>query len=282
MIRYDKPASKLIQVRRSWRSYREKPVSADAKESIQAFISGLYDPPFGSTIRFVIAEAELSGAKRPQGTYGVVKGASTFLVGILQPSTKGLEDFGYLFEAVVLFITSLGLGTCWMGGTFDRRLFSGMTQIQEGEIIPAISPIGIIADRRTFVDSIFSMTAGSRTRKPWTEIFFQETFGNTLDRDATDVYAPPLEMLRLAPSSSNKQPWRIVMKNRCFHFYLLRTRGYTAIFREVDLQRIDMGIAMFHFEQTARESGLPGRWEDHDPGISGLPERTEYVISWIP
>ena len=123
MIRYDKPASKLIQIRRSWRNYREEPVSPDAKERIRTFISEVGDPPFGSTIRFAIEEAQLSGAKRPQGTYGVVKGASTFLVGILRPSNKGLEDFGYLFEAVVLFITSLGLGTSRKGNEEDQSDF---------------------------------------------------------------------------------------------------------------------------------------------------------------
>jgi len=42
-----------------------------------------------------------------------------------------------------------------------------------------------------------------------------------------------------------------------------------------------MGIAMSHFELTARELGLGGRWEKMPPSLSPLPERTEYVRSWI-
>ena len=43
----------------------------------------------------------------------------------------------------------------------------------------------------------------------------------------------------------------------------------------------DMGIAMSHFELTARELGLCGLWEKMPPSLSPLPERTEYVRSWI-
>jgi hypothetical protein len=49
----------------------------------------------------------------------------------------------------------------------------------------------------------------------------------------------------------------------------------------VDLQRLDMGIAMSHFELTARELGLSGRWENIPPRLSPLAEKTEYVWSWI-
>ena len=58
-------------------------------------------------------------------------------------------------------------------------------------------------------------------------------------------------------------------------------KGYDKLIKAVDLQRLDMGIAMSHFELTARELGLSGRWENIPPGLSPLPERTEYVWSWI-
>jgi len=33
---------------------------------------------------------------------------------------KNLEDFGYLMEEAILFATGLGLGTCWLGGSFTK------------------------------------------------------------------------------------------------------------------------------------------------------------------
>ena len=47
------------------------------------------------------------------------------------------------------------------------------------------------------------------------------------------------------------------------------------------LQRVDLGIAMCHFELTARELGFAGRWAVQDPDIAKPDDRTEYIVSWI-
>ena len=47
-----------------------------------------------------------------------------------------------------------------------------------------------------------------------------------------------------------------------------------------DLQRVDMGIAMCHFELAARERGLAGHWVVDDPRIEQPDENTEYTASW--
>ena len=100
---------------------------------------------------------------------------------------------------------------------------------------------------------------------------------------AAGRYALPLEMIRLGPSASNRQPWRIVKEpdRDSFHFVLERTRGYLRSYQGVDFQKIDMGIAMCHFELSARESGLDGSWEIRNPGLA-LGEGREYTVSWTP
>jgi hypothetical protein len=50
---------------------------------------------------------------------------------------------------------------------------------------------------------------------------------------------------------------------------------------EVDLQLLDAGIALCHFELTAREAGLAGAFAARPHGYPALPPRTEYVISWV-
>jgi len=44
---------------------------------------------------------------------------------------------------------------------------------------------------------------------------------------------------------------------------------------------VDVGIAMSHFELTARELGLNGRWEDNDPKLDLPSPQVEYSASWI-
>jgi len=86
--------------------------------------------------------------------------------------------------------------------------------------------------------------------------------------------------VRIAPSASNQQPWRIIRdkSGKNFHFYLKRTKGYNKLFQGISLQNIDMGIAMCHFELTAKEAGLKGNWniENNGPATEGL----EYIVSW--
>jgi nitroreductase len=281
-MNFERSVFEIIAARHSWRSYTEDAVPDRTQDRIRSFIAMLPEPPFGSKVRFALNELDRSKGKKPQGTYGIIRGASLFLAGILTPGSMGFEDFGYLFESIILYITSQGLGSCWLGGTFDSSFFSGISRLQKGEIIPAVSPVGFSAEKRTLVDTAFVLFAGSGKRKPWSELFFQDTFGNSLDRESAGPYAQVLDMVRIAPSASNKQPWRIIHKDGAFHFYLTRTRGYAALNRSADLQRIDMGIAMLHFELASGESGLSGRWEKCNQEKTSLPERTHYVISWIP
>lgn len=86
-------------------------------------------------------------------------------------------------------------------------------------------------------------------------------------------------MLRLAPSASNKQPWRILKSEDAFHFYLKRTQGYNKMGKGTDLQKLDIGIAMSHFEIACKELKLKGEWTNMNPKITS-PEIDEYCVTW--
>ena len=282
MIRFDRPVRELIAKRRSWRSYRDEDLSQEVKDQLHEAISGLESPPFGSELRFSLIESGMPEKKRVKGTYGVIKGACNFLAGAVLPGDMAFEDFGYSMEALILFITSLDLGTCWIGGTLNRSYFGEKMGLRPGEIIPAITPVGLVTDKRSLLDSIFFLSAGSKNRKPMHELFFENDFNTHALPGSTEQYTDALEMVRLAPSAVNKQPWRIVKKDGIFHFYLCRSLGYNAFFSDVDMQRIDMGIAMSHFELTARKLSLSGYWSEQDDiPLEELPKRCEYIVSWV-
>lgn len=281
-MQYREQVTDLIRRRRSWRSYSNEAVSAEQVGQINSFIESLGPPPFGTALRFALVDAHVPDKKRMPGTYGVIKGAGNILVGALKHSPMDFEDYGYSFESIILFCTQLGLGTCWMGGTFNRSLFGLKIGIASDEIIPAVSPVGKPLAARSILDSLFALSAGSKDRKAFGERFFANNLLSPLDGEQAGKYREALEMVRLAPSAMNKQPWRVVFKDGCFHFFLARTSGYSKIFSEVDLQRIDLGIAMFHFESTARQLHLPGAWQkmDDSHGIF-CPRGVEYLVSWV-
>jgi len=275
----DMNVTEIIKTRKSWRTYNGKAIENEKKEQLSDFISRLDEPPFGSKARFQIVDLDLKGAGTVSGTYGVIKGAKSFLAGVVAENPMDMEDFGYLFEKIILFATGVGLATCWMGATFSRPLFSGKMGLKPEETIPAISPVGYGAAKRSFRDVVFHLSAGSKNRKQWPELFFDGTFQSPLNKGDNGKLDVLFEMVRLAPSAVNKQPWRLILDGRKIHFFLKRTRGFENMFK-MDLQRIDMGIAMCHFELAACEAGVEGFWKVSQPDISSLPDEVEYVVSW--
>jgi Putative TM nitroreductase len=277
-----------ISNRVSVRSYEDRPIEQEKKQKIMDLLQSPNEGPFGHQVRFALIDfSEIYRNEiRSLGTYGFISGAQLFIVSAIKDGlgeiddVRAFVDLGYCFEKVILTATNLGLGTCWMGGTFKRANFAKSINASEDEIVPAISPIGYARDRRTVREIAVRRFANSDHRKPWEDLFFDGNLNTPLSKESAGDYAVSIECVRLGPSASNNQPWRVVYQRQqgAFHFYLKRTPGYNKFNGKMDLQLVDMGIAMCHFEVSAREKGLAGTWEvarQHlDMGDA------EYVATW--
>ena len=287
MFKFNVPITEIIRQRFSCRAYLREPIDAEKRKQLQAFLEALPPGPFGTRPRFDLAAATETDRKslRGLGTYGFIKNSPAFIVGAMPSTEYGLEDFGYLMEAIILFATGLDLGTCWLGGTFTKSSFARKMNLKDGETIPAVTSVGEYANPGQKRQGIASRTAGSDRRLPWKKLFSNFTLDVPLIQNEAAEYATPLEMVRLGPSASNKQPWRILNYNEFWRFYLRRTPGYyddpvKRILNLCDLQRLDMGIAMCHFELTAKELGLSGEWMVENE-LDRYPDAlTTYVVSW--
>ena len=281
------PVTHIIRQRISVRTYMQRPIEANAAATLTKFLASNPSGAFRSTLRFRLITAKPGDAEalKGLGTYGQIKHPAGFLIGAMKPGANNLEDFGYIMEQIVLLATDLGLGTCWLGGSFQQSNFAKAMQCADDETVPAAISIGYPAEKPSWRDTLIHVMIDTKKRFPWEQLFFQQSFQTPLTQAQAGQYATPLEMARLAPSASNKQPWRIVNTENAFHFYLQRTTKYNpngkGWFQMADMQRIDIGIAMCHFELTARELGLQGAWKIADPGIAPLPAQTEYVVTWI-
>ena len=287
IVGYSKSIVEIIERRFSCRTYLDVPIEAEKRQRLGEFLSACRTGPLGTATRFelVVATEKDRRALRGLGTYGLIRGATGFVLGAVSEGEKNLEDFGYLMEQIVLQATDLGLGTCWLGGFFTRSRFAERMALDDGELMPAVVSVGYASDDRGLVDRLIRRGAGSDKRLPWEHLFFDGQLGVPVSRQAAGTYAVPLEMVRLGPSASNRQPWRIVKDGDAWHFYLQRMLGYyeggRLFLRMADLQRVDMGIAMCHFALTADELGLRGAWAIEEPDIKRPDESTEYVVSWV-
>jgi nitroreductase len=272
-----------INRRVSVRAYSDEPIGKEKEQKILDLLKSENKGPFGNEVRFAmidLTEAERNETKS-LGTYGFISGAKIYVVSAVKGSTGAMEDLGYCLEKVILAATSLGLGTCWMGGTFNRANFARRIKVSDDEVVPAISPIGYARDKRTVRERLLRRLAKSDQRKPWEELFFDGDLNTPLARGSAGKYAGVLDCVRLGPSASNNQPWRIVKQSSesAFHFYLKRTWGYDKFNARIDLQRVDMGIAMCHFDLAAKEIGLAGRWVAANPGLET--GNGEYIVTWV-
>lgn len=276
-MKMDFPVEKTVKARSSVRTYENRGLSKNEKDQLNTYIADLSNP-FSIDVTFRLLEKAASSDGEKLGTYGVIKGSGCYIGASVEDKELSLEALGYSFENLILYATSLGLGTCWLGGTFNRGGFATAMNLKEGELFPCISPVGYPADRRA-LESLMRWASKSNRRKEWSELFFNRNFSQPLTKAGAGEFAFPLEMLRLAPSAVNKQPWRIVQDKNMYHFYKAGNQKNGNV--KIDIQRVDIGIAACHFHLAALEKGLPGEFKKLIKPEIQSPEQLQYVFSWV-
>lgn len=266
---FSKPVTDIIESRKSVRTYLEEPLNAETKQKLDKFLTKV-DGPFQKNVRIMLID-RTAEYRDKLGTYGVIRGACHFFVAAV---TKGdrlaLTELGYELEKCVLYATSLGLGTCWIGGTFYKSGFSKAAGLKGKEAVPVVCPVGIPAGRKSLLDKFLRASSGGDNRKAWSSLFFDGGPEHKLTNESAGRFATALNMLRLAPSAMNSQPWRIVKTGDRFDFFLAN--------REQETHYIDIGIAMCHFDLTLKEEGIPGTWMIGAP----VTQKYTYVATWRP
>ncbi len=273
------PVQESVNARYSVRNYSDRPIDAETRQAIEDFINDL-DNPFASQVNFHYLDQNAMQGQEKLGTYGVIKGARQYIGTTIKSEPEALEAVGYELEAVMLYLANQGIGTCWLGGTFDRAGFASAMNVGEDEIFPIITPYGYPAAKKHVKEVMMRKLIKADQRKDWQELFFQNDFNTALTTAQAGDLEFALEMVRLAPSASNKQPWRVVLTNTGCHFYEYKEPGYSDRF-PYDIQRIDMGIAACHFDLAVTEKNIAGHFvTDNKPDII-WPANIEYVFSWV-
>ncbi len=277
-----KPVAELIASRYSCRSFDGQGLEAGTLAGLEKFPAGV-ETPFKSRLRFGVIDNEKVRAENlfSTGSYGMIKGARFYLAALARrDEPRRWEDVGFALEAAVLYATSIGLGSCWIGGVFDRKRFGRILDIDAGEQLPAVVAVGRPASRRSLRDRLVRWSAKGNRRKAAGDLFFADNWQTVLPYGQAGEWAQVLECVRLAPSASNRQPWRIIRDGGFFHFFLSRDKAYSAMMPLADLQRIDMGIAMCHFQLAAAELGLDGEWRSSESAQPDTPANYEYVVTF--
>jgi len=213
------------------------------------------------------------------GSYGLVRNPPHLLIGIMpEESNITRIDLGYVLEQVVLEATKLGLGTCWISGSYNPKIAGSEVGLKSGEIVEVVCAFGYPAKEilERFHSRTIRRIAGGHHRKPLKEIVFYKNWGKSWSPEEEDPeLVTILEHARLASSGANRQPWRLIIRPGNIVLTLVLTKPlWTGIANRLSpivgvvkrnvlakAQYIDAGIVMSHFTLVSEAIGQKGQWE---------------------
>lgn len=206
----------LIYKRKSVRSYTGEPLDQDILEKILMFAKNAKPLYANIKVRAEIVDKEEVKCILPWIT--------PQLIAIFSEDKEGaLENAGFIFQQVDLYLQSIGLGACWLG---------------MGKITPAVD--NLKNDGMKFVMLLtIGHPKGEYQRKSLSE------FKRKPLSDISDRVDERLEPARFAPSSVNSQPWYFVHEGEMIHAYCI-LQGLFKMKMLGDMNQIDMGIALAH------------------------------------
>jgi nitroreductase len=216
-----------IELRHSRRGYLDTPMEAGSIRILRDAIEE-YNKISGLSIQLV--EEGREAFKGFTMGYGMFSGVRSYIAIVGKKSDKNLlEKAGYYGEKLVLTATKLGLGTCWVGGTFNKRRTA--CTIHEGETLAILITIGNVEEKKGLRENMFYKLAHRGTKS------IEQMY--TAEGDVPDWFLQGMRAVQKAPSAVNLQPV-------LFH-YLMGI--ITADVKEtLHMQLVDLGIAKLHFE----------------------------------
>jgi hypothetical protein len=181
---------------------------------------------------------------------------------------------GYSFEKACLFALSRGMGTVMLAASLSRGAFEKAMEVKDGEVMPVASPVGYPAAKQSIREGLMRKGLKADERKSFDSLFHEGDFRRSLS--AAHPFRRALEMARWAPSAGNGQPWRAVVDGDSVHFYEAKSMKDSPL---GDIQKLDVGIALSHFELTLEEEGVKGDYAFADPKIP-TPQNTHYIVTF--
>ena len=235
-----------MQKRISHRRYLSSPLSALEQEALERLIEQC-NRRSGLHVSLV--------CNRTEPFVGHLINARNYLVFAGQAGDIHLEEkCGYFGEQIILAATALGLGSCWVGGTYDKN--ACLSHLSKGERLVCIAAIGHTAT---------STSAHSPHRS--TKTIAELSAGS---EDAPQWFCDALSAVQLAPSAMNRQSVLFeLLSNGCVRGIATDDESYSMV---------DLGIAKLHFELGAHG----GDWDWGSGGIfrRAIQEKSCGAVVW--
>ncbi|WP_458460545.1 nitroreductase family protein [Paenibacillus sp.] len=219
------PLNEMIFKRKSCRSFTNAPLDAATIETVKAF-----------PLKPLYPEIKVHWDIVPRDKVKCIcPWTPPQLITVYSQEAEGyLENIGFLFQQMDLYLHSLGLGVCWLG--MGRMNPKTTTEVEGMKFVIMLA---------------FGYPKGDQLRRDL------KSFRRKPMDQITDKPDSRLEPARLAPSAVNSQPWYFTHEGDTVHVYCSKKGS-----------RLDSGIALAHlyvaneksfcFFKTEHRADLPG------------------------
>ena len=209
----------IIEQRHSVRAYTKKDIEQNLIDEINLDIEE-YNSLANLNIQFITNEPDAFG-KSILADFGRFKNVKNYIALIGKKCDNLDERIGYFGEKLVLKAQSLGLNTCWVGGTYSKK--NSIYKIEKDEKLICVIAIG------------YGETNGKvRKLKSVSSVAIS-------DVEMPDWFLRGIKFALLAPTALNQQRYIISLKNDKVEINS-KIGFYT---------KVDLGIIKCHFELGA-------------------------------
>lgn len=231
-----------IDKRKSRRTYIQNEIDKNTISKLTKLIGNINQHTKLNIQLIQNGSESISGFK---ASYGMITGVDSFIALV---GNENIENFkqklGYYGEMIVLEATSLGLSTCWVGGTYDKESSKEHIQFNEGEELVCIIVVGYSPEDLSIKEKVVKNL--SKKNKVVSDLLI------TNNKDVNEWINKGIEFALKAPSALNKKEVIYSILNNKIKVDITKVNyGY---------EEIDLGISMLHFEIGAYSQGNNGSW----------------------
>lgn len=241
---------KAIEMRRSRRSYKSKPLSKEIMGVVQDMVDAVNE---SAGLHFVFIEDATPA-------FRIFTGKFSMIVVCGENTQKAREECGYYGESIVLQCVYHGLGTCWVSGTFNENKVYEMVKLPKDERIYAVITIGYPKENLSVLEKTM-YNATHKKSKPYQKML------DVCDQKLPEEYVYAMKLVEKAPSAVNRRPVKFRYENGEIS---------ASVDEPYSDMSIDFGIAKLHFVLGCRAMGINGSWSYENKFEIVEPQRIKF------
>jgi hypothetical protein len=211
------------------------------------------------------------------GAYGYIVTPPHALAPYIIGNRYPLVDLGYRVEQIVVRLTCLDIGTCYIGALYreqaNRTRLDLPTNSHCGALLVFGHPARSTSGRA--LNSLMRSVPRGNTRLPLNQLFFQETFDHPTNPPGD--LSPILSAAQSSPSAVNAQPWRFLWRDGGLHLFVKRYNSKYGYGPGQAYRFYDGGICMANVKLALKALNLKGKWilYDHKHEVPDHPSNLE-------